>query len=108
MVASTWHRRVREDMEVDRVDQVKTADQQVEQRLMGLEVRPGEDKVARVERFGGLGLKTIRGRFPSVGLKTRGSVVEPKATGGGFPWVGPQNHRWMVSEFGPQNSGFGS
>ena len=63
VVASTWHRRVREDMEVDRVDQVKTADERVEWRLRGLGVRPGEDKVARVEWFGGLGPKTIRDGF---------------------------------------------
>ena len=63
MVASTWHRRVREDMEVDQVNQVKTVDARVERRLRGLGVRPGEDKVARVEWFGGLGLKTIRDGF---------------------------------------------
>ena len=46
-------------MEVDRVDRVKTVDARVERRLRGLGVRPGEDKVARVEWFGGLGLKSI-------------------------------------------------
>ena len=74
VVASTWHRRVREDMEVYRVDQVKTVDARVERRLRGLGVRLGEDKVARVEWFG------VWASKPSV----------------------------SVSEFGPQNLGFGS
>ena len=90
-MASTWHRQARQGMAVDRVDRVKTVDARVEQRLRGLGVRPGEDKVARVEWLDGLGRKTIGGGFPSLGLKTQGSVVEPKATGGGFRGFGPQN-----------------
>ena len=105
MVASTWHRRVREDMEVDRVDRVKTVDERVKRRLMGLGVRPSEDKVARVEWFGGLGLKTIPGRFTSLGLKTRGSVVEPKATSGGFRGFGPQNPGGASEEAGMTRGG---
>ena len=38
VVASAWHRRVRQDMEVDRVDQVKMVDERVEWMLMGLGV----------------------------------------------------------------------
>ena len=72
---------------------------------MGLGVRPSEDKVARVERFGGLGRKTTGGRFPSLGLKTRGSVVETKATGGSFRRFGRQNPGGASEEAGMARGG---
>ena len=90
----------------DRVDQVKTADVRVEQEAP-------EDSACRVSRtrwhvsagdapegatrgwFGGIAGKTIGGRFPGLGLKTWGVVW----------WLSPENHRWPVSGFGPQNPG---
>ena len=45
--------------------------------------------------FGGIAGKTIGGRFLGLGLKTWGVVW----------WLSPENHRWRVSGFGPQNPG---
>ena len=44
-------------------------------------------------------------RFPSLGRKTRGSVVEPKATGGGFRGFGPQNPGGASEEAGMARGG---